>query len=151
MEAMLASSLLAASVLAVTMPFNAGAQNEQADARMSLACALGQEMMEEILAHEFWDANGVNPGPETGQTRATFDSLDDYHGYAESEGSIQNVRSQVCTEAAAVGLSRSVAATYVYVAGQDTSRPPTCIRLDVSIMHKGQLVLKLSRLVCARQ
>ena len=151
MEALLASSILAGSILAVSMPFTAGAQNEQVDARMSLACALGQEMMDEVISHPFWDANGVRPGPETGQTRWTFDSIDDYNGYAETAGNIQNVRHEVCGDALATGLSRSVGATYVYVSGQDTSATPSFIRVDVSVSYKGQLLAKLSRLVYAPQ
>lgn len=147
----MASAILAASITAITMPFTAAAQNEQADGRMSLARALAQEMLDEAISRPLWDANSVHPGPEGGETRWSFNNIDDYNGYAEAAGNIQNVRGEVCQDAMAAGLSRSVAATYVYVAGQDTSKPPSFIRVDVSVSYRNQLIMKLSRLVYAPQ
>jgi MSHA pilin protein MshD len=148
-EALLAAVILAMAVSAIAMPFTAGAQNEQVDARRTLAVSLAQEMMEEILTKPFDDPAGVmTPGPEPGETsRNTFDNIDDYHGYTEPPGCITNLDGQFINTPASVGLSRYVTATYVYVSGQDTGQPPSFIRVSVVVKHRGLPLVTLSRLV----
>ncbi len=154
-EALLAIAILAMAITAVTMPFSAGAQNEQVDARRSLAVNFAQELMEEILAKPFYDPQSpdvLDPGPETGESgRDGFDNVDDYHGYTEEPGDITGFSGAVLEGPAAYGLSRHATAEYVYVSGQDTDNPPTFIRVVVEIRYQDQPTVTLSRLIYAMQ
>ncbi|RPI64114.1 MAG: hypothetical protein EHM48_01370 [Planctomycetaceae bacterium] len=152
-EALLAAIILAMAITAITMPFTAGAQSQANDAKRTLAVSLAQDMMEEILSKPFADPGGVQKsGPETGEiTRSLFDNMDDYDGYKEAEKQIVDSDGQLVNDQAAVGLSRSVTATYVYVAGQDTNQPSTFLRVTVEVSYKGTPVVTLSRLVFANR
>ena len=147
-ESLLAVTLLAVGVLAITMPFTAGAQNEQDDVRRMLGAALAQEMMEEVLAKPFNDPDGPSAvGPETGESsRAAFDNIDDYHGYNESAGSVTNAYGIALSEMAARDLSRHVSVAYVYVAGQDISESSTFARITVEVRYQGDELLTVTRL-----
>ena len=153
LEALLAAVVLAMAVAAITVPFTAGARNEQADARRTLAVAFAQEIMEEILAQPFEDDDpqfARNLGPELGETdRCFFDNIDDYHGYEESAGGIADIAGWFVNDPAAVGLSRRVTAQYVYVSGQDLSNPADFIRLTVEINYRQNPIVRLTRLVYA--
>ena len=149
MEALLATAILAMAIFAITMPFSTAAASEQLDGRQTLAVALAQEMMEEILSKPFDDPQGAStPGPETGETtRDKFDNIDDYHGYTETPGNIADANGTVITGAAAAGLSRYVTAQYVYVSGQPTGQPATFIRVVVEIRYNNTPLITLTRLV----
>jgi len=148
-EALLAAAVLSMTVAAILIPFTVAAVNQHADARITTATLLAEEIMEEILAKPFHDPNGPSlPGPEAGElSRSQFDNIDDYHGYAEAEGNIVSSGGVVCDEPAAVGLSRSVSGAYVYVSGQDASGEPNFIRVTVDVRYHGQPVVSLTRLV----
>ena len=149
LEALLAAAVLAMAITAILMPFTAGTQQEQVDARRTLAVNLAEEMMEEILAKPFRDPDGAtSPGPEPGETsRSEFDNLDDYDGYTEPEGGVTSFDGGIVSDPAAVGLSRYVSAGYVYVSGQDTAEEPTFVRVCLVIKFRGSPVVTLTRLV----
>ena len=147
-EALIASALLAASISAITLPFSAAAHNQQDEARRTVAVSLAQEMLEEILSKPFRDPNGASAcGPESGETsRSLFDNMDDYDGYFEPAGQIVGLDGQKVTTSASTGLTRSVSATYVYLSGQDTGKPPSYLRIVVTIGYRGQTEVRLTRL-----
>ncbi len=148
-EALVASAILVASITAVSLPFSTAAHNQLAEARRTVAVALAQELMEEILSKPFADPNGASaPGPEAGETtRALFDNLDDYDGLAESEGQITGLDGQIVSTPAATGLSRSATVSYIYMGGQSTASPPSFIRVTVAIRFHDQPEVSLTRLV----
>ena len=151
-EALLAAVILAMAIMAITMPFTVGAQNEQEDARRSLAVSLAQEMMEEILSKPFEDPDGhtYTCGPDPGEPwRSKFDNIDDYDGYTEASGNITSFDGEVVTTSASLDLTRHVTATYVYVSGQDTLEDPCFIRVVVEVRYRGNPVVTLTRLVYA--
>lgn len=152
-EALLAAVILALAVTAMTMPFTAAAANEVVETRRTLAAALAQEMMEEILVKPFEDPQGGGGvGPEVGEAaRAGFDNVDDYDGYNEPAGGIVGTTGQVVTDPAARELTREVKATYVYVAGQDTGGPPTFIRVMVTVKYRDDRIVTLTRLIYSMQ
>ena len=153
-EALLASSILAMAILALTLPFTAAAQNQRADGQITFAAALAQELVDEILTKPFYDpqGGGLTPGPEPGESgRNLFDNIDDYHGYSESDGNVTNAAGEVCTDALATGLSRSATAEYVRVAGQSDTDPPTFISVTVTVNYHSDPVVSLSRLVYAME
>ena len=120
LESLMAIGLLAISITAVTMPFAAAAQAEIVDAQRTIAAALAREMMEEILAVDFYDPDGPSlPGPDSNETdRSCFDNVDDYDGYTEGDGAVFGLEGTVMEDPASQGLSRSVTVDYVYVYGQ---------------------------------
>jgi len=153
LEGLLASVVLAAAATTVIWPFVAAKQNERIAARQTLACCLAQELLEEILAKPFEDPDGASdPGPDAGEgSRAAFDNIDDYDGYTEGPGQIVCFDGEGMSEPAAAGLSRSAAATYVYVSGQDSSEEPTFILITVQVSSRGDPIVTLRRLAYAVQ
>lgn len=150
-ESLLASAILAMAVTATTLPFTAGAGNEQHDARLSVAVSLAQEILEEILSRSFEDPQGASQlGPEVAENQAdrtTLDNLDDYDGLVESSGNITDMAGVRMTDPIAEGLSRSVSAAYVYLSGQDVTLAPSFIRITVEVKYNGESLVKLVRLV----
>ena len=145
LEALLAAVVLAMAASAVVMPYTAGARCAAQDARQTIAVNLAQDMMEEILSKSFRDPDG-----EAGESgRGTWDDIDDYDGYAEQAGSICSFDGAPVSDPAAVGLSRHVSAEGVYVSGQETSEPPTFVRVCVEVRYKDEGVIALNRLVYA--
>ena len=141
LESMLASVVLAISVFAVTLPFTVGVRNDEVQHRRTVAVALAQEMMEEILSKPFNDPQGFSmPGPEPNEySRWYFDNIDDYDSWYEYFGT--------SGDSATLGLSRRVVTKYVYVSGQQTDQPPTFIRITVEVHYEGTLLVALTRLV----
>ncbi|MCE5276649.1 MAG: hypothetical protein ABFD92_14645 [Planctomycetaceae bacterium] len=149
LEALLASTILAACAFAVTTPFAASAQNDQTQQRWTLATCLAQEMMEEILSKPFKDPQGsVACGPDSGEgSRMQFDNVDDYQGFTETAGHIADAAGAVCASDAAAGLSRRVTVEYVYLPGQQTQHPASFARVIVEVRHLDVPVITLTRLV----
>lgn len=148
-EAMIASTILAATVTAVSLPFTAGAQNEQDSARLTVAVALAEGLMEEILSKPFDDpAGNQTPGPEAAETsRSSYANIDDYHGYAEAAGQIKDASGAVFTDPLATGLSRSATVEYVYLSGQSAAQQASVVRVTVTVKYKTQTVSTVRRLV----
>jgi MSHA pilin protein MshD len=96
----------------------AKARKTQAERRA--AYELGQQLMIEIMSQYFQDP-GASPvfGPEPGETRATFDDVDDYNGLIESPPTQQN---GTAIPDVATGWQRSVAVSYV-----DPSNPSNVV------------------------
>lgn len=147
-ESLLASTILAMTVCAITLPFTAGARNQQVNGRRTTAVTLASELMEEILSKPFNDPDGSSdPGPEVGETdRSDYDNIDDYDGYAEQAGSLSSASGSTLSDSSATGLSRLVSAEYVYIDGQDADDDPTFIRVTVEILYDGSHVTSLTRL-----
>ena len=143
-EALLASVILTLVVGAILMPFTAGAQNAVQNAREVLAANLAQELMEEILSKSFNDPDGTNAG-ET--NRMKWDDMRDYNNFSESQGNIKNLNGEIFSDPLAANMSRTAKVESVYVAGQDTSTPPTFLRITVEVRYKGQVIKRISRLV----
>lgn len=152
-EAMLAAVILTLAVTAMTMPFTAAAANEAVETRRTLASALAQELMEEILTKPFADPQGgMGVGPEVGESpRGGFDNVDDYGGYSEPAGEIVGATGQVVSDPVSQEFSRDTEAVYVYVSGQDTNDPPTFIRVTVTVKYRDSTVARLTRLVYSMQ
>ena len=152
-EAMIAVAILAMTISAITHPFVAAAQNDLADARMSVALCLAQEMIEEMIDKPFDDPDGgVALGADSGEMgREDFDNIDDYHGCVENSGAITYADGTAVTNPAAAGLSRYVTTEYAHVSGQDVGDPATFICVTVEVKYLDQSLVKLSRLIYALQ
>ncbi len=152
-EALLAASLLAIGAAAIIVPFATGAGNELVESRRILALNLAKEMTEEVISLPFRDPDGESSaGPEFGESsRDLFDNVDDYDGYTEPAGTITNLDGVLIDGPAAQGLSRHVTARYVHLSGQDIYQEPTFIRLTVTVRHKNNDIVTLTRLVYANE
>ncbi|MCD6304484.1 MAG: hypothetical protein J7M21_05935 [Planctomycetes bacterium] len=155
-EALMASVILAIAVIAVLMPFTAGARCQQDEMRRTTAVGLAQQLMEEILSKPFeepddGDDYAESPsdfGPEPGETsREDYSAIDDYDGYTEPAGAIVDGDGEVVTDPSAEGLSRRVSVQYVYVAGQKAGSEPTFMRVIVEVAWQGRPLVTLTRLV----
>ena len=88
-ECLIAMTILSVVVLVTCHTLAAGHQHVHHGDRIALATRLGRDLLEEITARAYRDPTILtNFGPETGEARATFDDVDDYHTYAEAAGAL---------------------------------------------------------------
>jgi len=156
LEALLAAAILAIAITAVTLPFTAGMRCQTIEARQTLGVSLAEELMEEILRRPFEEPGDGDDdpesvadfGPDAGESsRSDYTALDDYHGYTEAAGSILDPEGQVVDDPAAVGVSRRVTVSYVYVTGQDPGDEPSFMRVVVEVRYLDEPLVTLARLV----
>jgi len=90
METLIATVILAFSVLAITYAVAAG-QMETSDSLEYLrAMSLAEGLMEEAASRPYAAIDSGNPlGPESGEIRSTFSTADDYHGFTEAKNNIK--------------------------------------------------------------
>lgn len=152
-EALLASTILAIVGATTTLPFVAGVQRTNEAARLEQAVALGQAMMEEILARPFF-VPGVRtpaPGPDWGETsRDKFDNIDDFHGFSESASGLKDYRNVAITDASCAGLWRDVTVTYVTFPNQASSDTNCFVLIRVRVMDGNAPLVTLNR-IAARE
>ena len=148
-EALLAATILSIVSATALLPFAAGLHQSVEAARLEQAVALGQAMMEEILARPFADPDGGTPavGPESGETsRDKFDNIDDFNGYAESDHLARNYLNVVITDTAVKDLWRSVSVQYVTMPNQAASETNGFVRVTVSVYYDTALLVRLDRI-----
>jgi len=149
LEAMVAVTVLSLAIFGITVPFTVGAAGQADDARRTLANALAQEMMEEILAKPH-DADDEAPLVLVAceKPRAEFTHMEDYAVLDEPAGRIEDMNGRVMRDTAATGLSRHTRVYYVQVGGQTLETP--FLRVNVEMRYQGHTLLSLTRLVyCA--
>ena len=100
--------------------------------------AIAEAYLEEIMAKEFTDPDGPDVGgPEVGETRTTYDDVNDYHGLADTGARDQNnnVISGLEDYTVAVTVTSEtlggIAATYVWRV-QVTVTPPRGDAITIS-------------------
>jgi type II secretory pathway pseudopilin PulG len=150
-EALMAGTILAIVSATATLPFAAGLQQNVESARLEQAVALGQAMMEEILARPFTDPNNssMTPGPESDETsRDKFDNIDDYNGYAESDHIARDYTNAAITDPAVKDLWRSVTVQYVTMPNQSSTDVNSFARVTVTVYNDTVQIVKLDRIVC---
>lgn len=152
LEGLLASGILAFAAAALLLPFSVGAANNTVVVDQAAAVNLGEALMEEILAKPFYDPNSATRvGPETGETRTSFDNIDDYDGYMETAGNMIDAAGNRIADASLASFHRSVTVTYVTWPGQNIAATgPTAARVVVRVRSNGQTVFTLTRLVGRR-
>ncbi len=115
--------------------FGAIARNRSIEAERRAAYPLGQQLMAEILQAYFVDP-GPSPvfGPEAGETRATYDDVDDYNGWTETP---PGTRAGVALTGYA-GWTRAVAVAYVDPVTLTVSATATALkRVTVTVTSPG--------------
>ena len=91
-ESLIASVVLAIAIVAISGTLAASYQQNTTRGNTTTAINLAQQLMEEITAKPIaLPPDQVNkPGWPQGQTdRRLYDTVDDYHGYADFSGSVQ--------------------------------------------------------------
>jgi prepilin-type N-terminal cleavage/methylation domain-containing protein len=90
-ESLIASVLLAVTVVGLCGVLAATQQNAAAGEELATGHMLARQLMEEIGSKPFGDPSdgSLVLGPEPDETsRALFDNTDDYHGYRDSTGAL---------------------------------------------------------------
>jgi hypothetical protein len=147
MECMLASVVLSISVAAISYAVTAG-QKQTYSALIDLrAAALAEALLEEVVAHPYvaLDTNNVL-GPETGETRATFNSADDFAGFAEAAGNLQTATG-VLYPAAYQVFSRRVDIVLATVTVPGAAAPVTGLNVTVTVSLGADVRCQLQRFV----
>jgi len=152
-EALLAATILAVVAASATLPFISGTQQMQASARLEQATALGQALMEEILARPFFEPAErlAAPGPGPGETtRNLFNNIDDFHGLTESAGNVRNYQNTLVTDAGTSGLWRTASVQYVTFPGQDAADVNSFVHIHVTVFDGTDPIVALDR-IAARE
>lgn len=154
-EAMLAVVVLAIAAAGVLLPFVSGAAVRAEGIRRTLAAGLAGDLMEQILRLPFHDPGGVaydyHLGPDSGETGlASFDNVDDFHGYTESQGQVKDAAGTVFTDPKYTNFSRTVTCSYAAASPQPAPSDPTkCnyILVMVRVDYSGKETATIRRLV----
>ena len=91
-ESLIASVVLAIAIVAIAGTLAASYQQNNVRGNTTTALTLAQQLMEEIAAKPIDPPDGTvnKPGWPQGQTdRRQYDTIDDYHGYADFSSTIQ--------------------------------------------------------------
>ncbi len=147
-EALLAATVLAIVTASTALPFAAGVQQANQAARLDAAAALGQALMEEILGRPFYPpgTRAPSPGPETGETRDIYNSIDDFDGYSEQTIGLRNYLNQPITDTTLSGFWRDASVTYVSFTGQATGDTNSFARITVRVWDGNANLVTLVRL-----
>lgn len=148
-EALLASTVLAIISAAAVLPFTAGIQHTQEAAKLEEAVALGQALMEEILARPFVGPDGAvyNPGPGPGETsKPLYDEIDDFDGYSESVGGLKDFQNQPVTDPEAQEFRREASVQYVTFPNQQASDANGFVRIEVRVYYGNSPIVTLTRI-----
>lgn len=94
-ECLIASTILAASVIAICQAVVAGQMANRHALHNQRAVALAEALAEEVISLPYTEPDGVQtPGPDDGESagnRGTFDNADDYHGFNEEVDELADV------------------------------------------------------------
>lgn len=149
-EALLASTILAITAAAATLPFAAGTQNAQAALELEQAVELGDALMNEILARPLLAPEDpvVRLGPEAGESsRKDYNAIDDFHGLTEQGDALRNYAAIALTGESLDGFWRDVTIQYVSFAEQPASDVNSFVHVQVRVHRDTKLLVTLDRLV----
>ena len=150
MEALLASTILAIVASAAVLPLAAGGQQVNAAAELEQATALGEAMMEEVLARPFFEPGQTapTPGPDPGEGhRRQYKSIDDFSGFSESAGGLTDFLKTGISDTSVAGFWRTVSVQYVTFPDQDPSDVNSFMHVQVKVYHESVLLVTLDRIV----
>jgi len=88
----MAAAILALAVAAIAQALVAGQQQVAYALHEQRAIMLAEALVEEILSYPYADPQGdVGMGPDSGESgRGSFDNVDDFNGYQDVAGSLQD-------------------------------------------------------------
>lgn len=147
-EALIAATILAIVSVTATLPFISGLQHVNEALRREYAVFLGEAMMEEVLARPFFPSGSrtPTPGPEAGEQRDTFDSIDDFHGYAETAGDLRNYKNQPFKIESFPDFWRKVTVEYISFPNQSPGDTNCFMRVTVQVFDASEMLVQLTRI-----
>src|SRR3954471_4242191 len=89
-EALIAVMVLMVAVGGIMAPISASYQQTRTVKQTTTAISLAKQLLDEILSKPFVDPSDLSTtlGPEADEpSRASFDNIDDYHGYHDTTSS----------------------------------------------------------------
>jgi prepilin-type N-terminal cleavage/methylation domain-containing protein len=152
-ESLVASVVLAIAVVAVAGTLTATYQSLSAGAGTSEAVAMARQLIEEIAAKPFFvNAPAVDSAGFAGGNlnRATFDTIDDYHGFTDTSSAIKKLDgATVATGSSGGGIyTRSVSITTgVRPIGHTTAPAADFALVTVTVTKPSGEQIKMSQLV----
>ena len=148
-EALLATMVLAIVGATATLPFVAGMQNIQEAAKLDRAVALGQALMEEIMARPFdvvaTTASPAAPAPGT-LDRSNYFTILQFNGYAEVGSQPLNYDGTVMNDPLYAGYQRAVSVIPVSYPGQDPVDTGNLVHVQVQVFLNKEPIVRLDRL-----
>jgi MSHA pilin protein MshD len=145
-EALVAATILAILTAAVSGALMAGRSQSKLARDTLSASFLAKSLMDEIVRLPFNDPLGYTMmGPDGGQTRATFDNVDDYYGYADGPGTITDLAGNAYPDAYG-GFGRTVSMSAVSTSPPGWNRTLTGLLVTVSVSKDGVELVKLQRI-----
>jgi type II secretory pathway pseudopilin PulG len=146
-EALVAATILAILTAAVSGALMAGRGQSKA-ARDTLAASfLAQSLMDEIVRLPFNDPQGyTSMGPDPGESRATFDNVDDYCGYTDGGTSTFTDLAGNPYPDSYMGFTRTVSMAAISTAPAGWNRTLTGLLITVSVTKDGSELIRLQRI-----
>lgn len=160
MESLVAVSITSVACTAVMLSMGQSVMDNGDVVNRTVAVELARDLMDEVSTRRFLDAEpGATFGLEADeatspQVRATFDDVDDYHGWVSRPP--QEVDGAVLTAGGVSGETKAFAdygreVTVSYVANADHRQVVEAgqsdfARVTVTVTHKAQVVYELRKL-----
>lgn len=148
MEVMFAVMVLAFSVAALTQAVVSGQSHTYEALHVSRAVALAEAMIDEVLSKPYDDPEGaLTVGPDAGEgSRDLFDNADDYDGFAEAAGAVQDQSGAVYPELYQK-FSRAVTASYVTQNLPDLGGDHDGLSVTVTVTDQNGRTWSISRFI----
>jgi prepilin-type N-terminal cleavage/methylation domain-containing protein len=151
-ESLVASVVLAIAVVGIAGTLTASYQSISAGAGTSEAVAMARQLIEEISAKPFAVPVGLtdNSGCSGGNSnRATYDTIDDYHGYTDTSSAIATLDGDTLSvgRAGAGTFTRSVAITPGVRPSGHTAPAADFALITVTVTKPNGEAVKVSQLV----
>ena len=146
-ECLIAMTILSLIVLATCDALVAGHQHIHYADRVDSATRLGRDLLEEIVSRPCHDrANPTHFGPEAGETRSTFNDVDDYQNYSEAAGALADFAGNLYSADDQV-FSRSVSVTATSQTIADFGRTFQGLSVVVTVRSQAGQQWQFSRFV----
>ncbi len=148
MEVMFALLVLSFAVAALTQAIVSGQSHTYEAMHASRAITLAEAMIDEILSKPYDDPDGhITAGPDNGESkRDKFDCADDYDGYIETFGGIEDQAGELYPELYQ-DFSRSVTVDYVTETLDDLGGDHNGMSVTVTITDRNGRTWTLSRFI----
>ncbi|MCB1772445.1 MAG: prepilin-type N-terminal cleavage/methylation domain-containing protein [Gammaproteobacteria bacterium] len=129
--------IMSISVTAVMMVVTQVGRHSADPMRRIQAAAIAESYMEEILAQALIDPDAVETGgAETGEVRATFDDVLDYHGLSDASGARDQTGGLI---SGLEGYNVSVSVTAVTLGGYPARRVDVSVGIDADAAFRVPL------------
>jgi MSHA pilin protein MshD len=148
-EALIAAAILAFLTATVSTALMAGRAQSKVARDTMAASMLGQALMEEVMRLPVTDPLGYKTmGPDPGETRSTFNAVDDYHGYTDGPNTITDLGGNAYP-AAYQAFVRKVSVQAVTYTPSGWNRTINGMLVTVTVSSAdGRTLITLQRVAC---